>query len=131
MITIYGKYTNAVVYTTENEQYAMDEYARKQLQMICDHPSAAGSKIRVMPDVHPGKVGTIGLVPYAEPGSQELFGYFREAVSKSDGFILKQHGPVIGGRSLMDAFYGLEELEESCRVAWTLDEGRRERVDSL
>ena len=61
MITIYGKYTNAIVYTTENEQYAMDDYARKQLQMICDHPCAAGSKIRVMPDVHPGKVGTIGL----------------------------------------------------------------------
>ena len=61
MITIYGKYTNAIVYTTENEQYAMDDYARRQLQMICDHPSAAGSKIRVMPDVHPGKVGTIGL----------------------------------------------------------------------
>lgn len=61
MVTIYGKYTNAVVYTTENEQYAIDEYARKQLQMLCDHPSAIGSKIRVMPDVHPGKVGTIGL----------------------------------------------------------------------
>lgn len=61
MITIYGKCTNAIVYTTENEQYAMDDYARRQLQMICDHPSAAGSKIRVMPDVHPGKVGTIGL----------------------------------------------------------------------
>ena len=61
MITIYGKYTNAIVYTTENERYAIDEYARKQLQMICDHPSAQGSKIRVMPDVHPGKVGTIGL----------------------------------------------------------------------
>lgn len=61
MITIYGKYTNAIVYTTDNEQYAIDDYARKQLQMICDHPSSAGSKIRVMPDVHPGKVGTIGL----------------------------------------------------------------------
>lgn len=61
MITIYGKYTNAIVYTTNNEEYAIDEYARKQLQMICDHPSAQGSKIRVMPDVHPGKVGTIGL----------------------------------------------------------------------
>ena len=61
MLTIYGKYTNAIVYTTNNEEYAIDEYARKQLQMICDHPSAAGSKIRVMPDVHPGKVGTIGL----------------------------------------------------------------------
>ncbi len=59
--TIYGKYTNAIVYTVENEQYALDEYARKQLQMICNHPSAEGSVIRVMPDVHPGKVGTIGL----------------------------------------------------------------------
>lgn len=61
MITIYGKYATAVVYTVENEQYAIDEYARKQLQMICDHKSAEGSTIRVMPDVHPGKVGTIGL----------------------------------------------------------------------
>ncbi len=61
MVTIYGKYTNAIVYTTANEEYAIDEYARKQLQMLCDHPSAAGSKIRVMPDVHPGKVCTIGL----------------------------------------------------------------------
>ena len=61
MITIYGKYSNAVVYTVANEEYAIDDYARKQLQMICDHPSAAGSVIRVMPDVHPGKVGTIGL----------------------------------------------------------------------
>ncbi|MCR5148338.1 MAG: RtcB family protein [Eubacterium sp.] len=61
MITIYGKYTNAIVYTVENELYALDDYARKQLQMICNHPSAEGSKVRVMPDVHPGKVGTIGL----------------------------------------------------------------------
>ena len=61
MVTIYGKYTNAIVYTTNCEEYAIDDYERKQLQMICDHPSAAGSKIRVMPDVHPGKVGTIGL----------------------------------------------------------------------
>ena len=61
MITIYGKYTNAIVYTSSSEEYAIDEYARKQLQMLCDHPCAEGSKIRVMPDVHPGKVCTIGL----------------------------------------------------------------------
>ena len=61
MITIYGKYTNALVYTVENELYALEDYARKQLQMICNHPSAEGSVVRVMPDVHPGKVGTIGL----------------------------------------------------------------------
>ncbi len=61
MLTIYGKYTNATVYTVENELYALEDYARKQLQMICNHPSAEGSSIKVMPDVHPGKVGTIGL----------------------------------------------------------------------
>ncbi|MDO5156308.1 MAG: RtcB family protein [Eubacteriales bacterium] len=61
MITIYGKYTDAIVYTCENEAYAMDDYARKQIQMLCNHPSAQGSVIRVMPDVHLGKVGTIGL----------------------------------------------------------------------
>ena len=61
MVTIYGKYTNAVVYTVENEIYALEDYARKQLQMICNHPSAEGCTVRVMPDVHPGKVGTIGL----------------------------------------------------------------------
>lgn len=61
MITIYGKYANAIVYTVENELYALEDYARKQLQMICNHPSSEGNVIRVMPDVHPGKVGTIGL----------------------------------------------------------------------
>lgn len=61
MITIYGKYTNAIVYTVENELYALEDYARKQLQMICNHPSSEGNSVRVMPDVHPGKVGTIGL----------------------------------------------------------------------
>lgn len=61
MITIYGKYADAVVYTTSNEEYNFDNYSRKQLQMLCDHPSAEGCKIRVMPDVHPGKVCTIGL----------------------------------------------------------------------
>jgi len=61
MVTIYGRFANAVVYTTDNEEYAIDMYARKQLQMLCNHPSAEGCKIRVMPDVHPGKVCTIGL----------------------------------------------------------------------
>lgn len=61
MITIYGKYTNAIVYNVANEEYALEDYARKQIQMICNHPSSKNSIIRIMPDVHPGKVGTIGL----------------------------------------------------------------------
>nr|MBP3598368.1 RtcB family protein [Eubacterium sp.] len=58
---ISGNYASATIFTTDNEKTALEEYARKQIQMLCDNPVAARSKIRVMPDVHPGKVGTIGL----------------------------------------------------------------------
>ncbi len=56
MEIISGVYTSAKIFTD-----TMEEYARAQIQMICDNKVAEGSTIRVMPDVHPGKVGTIGL----------------------------------------------------------------------
>lgn len=52
-----GKYTKAKIYTVGK----LEPYARTQLQMLCDNECLAGSRVRVMPDVHPGKVGTIGL----------------------------------------------------------------------
>lgn len=58
---ISGKYTSATIYTTNNVSTAIDDYAVKQLKLICDTKANEGSRIRVMPDVHPGKVGTIGL----------------------------------------------------------------------
>lgn len=61
METINGIYTSAIIYTAENPKTSIDDYARAQIRMICDNESAKGSRIRVMPDVHPGKVGTIGL----------------------------------------------------------------------
>lgn len=61
MEIINGAYTSAQIYTTKNNATAVDQYARSQLQMICDQESSSGCQIRVMPDVHPGKVGTIGL----------------------------------------------------------------------
>lgn len=61
METIKGAYTSAQIFTTNNKNTAIDQYAIAQLQMICDQESSTGCHIRVMPDVHPGKVGTIGL----------------------------------------------------------------------
>ena len=61
MKTINGVYTDATIFTTNNESTAIDDYAIKQIQMLCDNETAKGSRIRIMPDVHPGKVGTIGL----------------------------------------------------------------------
>lgn len=66
------------------------------------------------------KLGTVGTVPYEKPGSQALFDAFRQRVAQSDGFLLKNHGPVVPGKDVMDAFYCLEELEESARIAWEL-----------
>ncbi len=34
------------------------------------------------------KLGSVGLVPYAKPGSEELFTLFAEHIDKSDGWIL-------------------------------------------
>lgn len=61
METIKGAYTSAQIFTTKNNETAIDQYAISQIQMICDQESSVGCRIRVMPDVHPGKVGTIGL----------------------------------------------------------------------
>lgn len=65
-------------------------------------------------------LGRVGLIPYAGPGSRELFDAFAEGAGKSDGWILKNHGPVVCGKDLMKAFACIEELEESCRIAWEL-----------
>ena len=56
MQKIKGRFTSATVFSDTAESYAI-----AQVQMICDNEAAAGSKIRIMPDVHPGKVAPIGL----------------------------------------------------------------------
>lgn len=61
MKTMNGIYASAKIFTTNSETTAIDDYAIHQLQMLCDNPVSEGSQIRIMPDVHPGKVGTIGL----------------------------------------------------------------------
>ena len=56
MDTISGNYADAIVYAS-----SIEDYARSQIRMICDNDISLGSKIRIMPDCHPGKVGPIGL----------------------------------------------------------------------
>lgn len=56
MKTVKGIYAEAKIFTDD-----VEEYAEAQVKMICDNRVAEGSKIRLMPDIHPGKVGPIGL----------------------------------------------------------------------
>ena len=60
MKTVDGVYTSAKIFTD-----TIEDYARAQIQQLCDFPAFQGCKIRVMPDVHPGKVGTIGFTATA------------------------------------------------------------------
>lgn len=66
------------------------------------------------------KLGSVCTVPYEKPGSEELFRAFDDRVMAGDGYLLKQHGAVVPGKDVMDAFYCIEELEESAKVAWEL-----------
>ncbi len=61
MKTINGTATSVVIFDTCNENTGIDDYAVAQLQNLCDNPVFEGCRIRVMPDVHPGKVVTIGF----------------------------------------------------------------------
>lgn len=70
------------------------------------------------------KLGACGLISYQRPGSVELFDAFRSESGDLEGWILSHHGPIVGGKDLMDAFSRSEELEESCKVAWMLRQAK-------
>ena len=55
MTELTGKYGTAKIFAE-----IVEESALEQIQLLCDQPVSAGAKIRIMPDVHPGKGCTIG-----------------------------------------------------------------------
>lgn len=62
------------------------------------------------------KVGTLPLVPFFPPGSQDLAKAVKELASKHHAVLLANHGPVVAGKTLADAAYATEELEETARL---------------
>ena len=55
MLTITGKFNYAKCFCT-----TIEDFAKEQIQAICDSEIFANNKIRIMPDVHAGKGCTIG-----------------------------------------------------------------------
>ncbi len=60
-IEIKGKVNTAICYAKVVEDEAIE-----QIRRMCDYPMTAGSKIRIMPDVHSGKGCTIGTTMTVE-----------------------------------------------------------------
>ena len=82
------------------------------------------------------KIGTLPLVPYFRPGDPALGDAIREYIAKTPAVLLANHGPVVAGKSLDDAMYATEELEETAKLFLLLQNHRTrpltpEQIDDL
>ncbi|WP_157220103.1 3-oxo-tetronate 4-phosphate decarboxylase [Flavisphingomonas formosensis] len=68
------------------------------------------------------RVGSLPLVPYYPPGDPALALAVQAKAAKHHAVLLANHGPVVWGRSLLDAQYASEELEETARLHLLLGE---------
>jgi ribulose-5-phosphate 4-epimerase/fuculose-1-phosphate aldolase len=59
---------------------------------------------------------TMPLVPYYRPGDAAMEPAIRTAARDARAVLLANHGPVVSGRSLTDAVYAAEELEEAAKL---------------
>lgn len=62
------------------------------------------------------RVGKLPLVPYFAPGDVALAKAVEARASQSHAVLLANHGPVVAGKTLTDAQYATEELEETARL---------------
>lgn len=70
------------------------------------------------------KIGTLPLVPYFPPGDLDLARAVREMASDHHAVLLANHGPVVAGKSLRDAVYATEELEETAKLFLMLKDAK-------
>lgn len=61
-------------------------------------------------------VGTLPLVPYYPPGDESLAAAVTARIGTAHAVLLANHGPVVAGKTLADAQYATEELEETAKL---------------
>ncbi len=61
-------------------------------------------------------VGPVALVPYAQPGTEELGKLASSAFLTHDALLLAHHGAVTLGRTLDEAHFSMESLEHGARM---------------
>jgi len=60
------------------------------------------------------------VVPYYRPGDPAMEPAIVAAAADARAVLLANHGPVVSGRTLTDAVYAAEELEEAAKLALLL-----------
>jgi ribulose-5-phosphate 4-epimerase/fuculose-1-phosphate aldolase len=62
------------------------------------------------------RVGHLPLIPYYAPGDKDLALAVKAEAGRHHAVLLANHGPVVSGKTLADAQYAVEELEETARL---------------
>ena len=80
MLEIKGKVNTAICYAKVIEDEAIN-----QIRRMCDYDMTAGSKIRIMPDVHAGKGCTIGTtMTIVDKRLEDIIDVIKESVDVID-----------------------------------------------
>ena len=119
--TIIGRHKPSSEYPFHRAIYE----ARPDIKAVIHaHPPAlvSFSIVRQIPDTNiipqaKNICGDIGYAPYELPGSEELGIKIADEFKKGfDAVIMENHGTVVGGTDLTDAFQRFETLEFCCRT---------------
>ena len=62
------------------------------------------------------RVGKLPLLPYFRPGDRRLAEAVRLPARDHHAMLLANHGPIISGRTLAEAVFAYEELEETAKL---------------
>ena len=66
------------------------------------------------------RVGSLPLVEYLPPGDDRIGKEITKLAKDHSAILLSNHGPVVGGKTLRQAFFNTEELEDTARLYLTL-----------
>ena len=103
--------------------------ARPDCGAVVHLHSTMATAVACLPDVDPAnpippltpyfvmRVGrSMPVVPYYRPGDAAMEPAIAAAAREARAVLLANHGPVVSGRTLADAVYAAEELEEAAKL---------------
>lgn len=68
------------------------------------------------------RMGNIPLIPYYRPGDKRIAQDLAKQAADHQAFLLANHGPVVCGGSLQEAANNMEELEETAKLIFILND---------
>lgn len=138
-ITAEGVVLSGPVPTKEAGLHQCIYCQRESASAIVHLHSTHSVAVSILPDLPPEdllppltayyvmRVGKLPLVPYYPPGDPALFAAVEAKAKSYHAMLLSNHGPVVAGKSLKDAQYATEELEETAKLYLLLSD-RNPRV---